>query len=437
MFLDTNTLLIAIACACLFAAALLIGIYRLNPGEPSIGLWTLGNLLIGAGSILAFLQDQFINPVTVAVPNLLLVSGNAVLVSGLLRFLRCPVRPALLAALVGAQFLVHVYFIYAEPLFWMRQVSTSVVLIMLALWPLMTLLSRRAGEHTFSVAVPFLVLGYSLQVVAHAIWAVYTLQTRPVGPFLSSMAPSASITLLQILCTSFIVNISFVLLVMERIQRLLRVKVAVDDLTGVFNRRAFRRIADAELARAERSGARPALMVLDLDHFKRVNDRFGHHAGDEVLRRFGALLKSCTRGGDIVARMGGEEFAALLPATDLEQAIAVAERIRTTLEQEAFRTDLHEFHITTSIGLTVILPEDTLHAAFARADHALYAAKEAGRNRVMTRTEPLPVHESTLRTEPPESEHEHTTEHTIPPAAAAALASFPGPAPSPTVSPYF
>ena len=456
MFLDSNTLFIAIACASLFSAALLMGIYRLNPGESSIAVWAAGNTLIGLGSVLASLQADFPSPVTVILPYLTLTAGTALLVAGLMRFIQSPTRPVVLSGLIAAQFAVHAYFVYVQPLLWARLLSTSALLTLLALWPLAVLRQRRWGEYTYSVAVPYLLLGFALQAVTHCLWMIHTLWTLPVGPLFRSQAPSASMALLQILCTSIILNISFVLLVMERIHRLLRVKVAIDDLTGVFNRRAFNQIADVELARADRSHAWPALMVLDLDHFKHVNDRYGHHAGDEVLRQFGVMLKSCTRAGDIVARMGGEEFAALLPATDLEQATAVAERIRSTLEQTAFRVDHHEFHVTTSIGLTILLPEDTLHAAFVRADHALYAAKDAGRNRVVTRTEPLPRAEPARGRAPDEPAAPNTESRAagnrlgpdapdimdLPAPAAAALSAPPFSAPvpaasAPPASPFF
>lgn len=396
MFLDTNTLLVAVACTSLFSAVLLIGIYRINSAEPAILHWGLGNALFGIGAVLSAMQSRLDPAFSLVLPNLLQAAGSMLLVAGLLRFLRLGVRPGLLAAAVALQFAIHVYFVYAEPVLWPRLVNTSLFMALLALWPLILLQRLNTAEHSYSVAIPFLRLGFALQCIAYVLWCVYALRVQPPGPFVNTSAPSASTAMLQILCTSFIVNISFVLLVMERIHLLLRHRAAIDELTAVFNRRAFNQIAEAELARADRSHIWPALLVLDLDHFKSVNDRFGHTAGDEVLRRFGALIKSCTRAGDIVARMGGEEFAALLPATDLARATSVAERIRTALEAEVFVVNGQRFQVTTSIGLTIILPQDTLHSAFVRADAALYAAKDLGRNRVMTHTAPLPANEPTV-----------------------------------------
>jgi len=436
MFLDTNTLLVAIACASLFSAALLIGIYRLNPGEPAIIAWAIGNTLIGLGSVLNSMHGSLDSTLTLILPNFVLTLGNVLLVTGLMRFVGSPQRSGLLAILIAIEFCIHCYFVYAQPLLWVRLLNTSIFMTLLAIWPLVVLRRLSASDSTYSVAIPFLLLGFALECVAYVLWMIYALRAMPVEPYVNSQSPTASVALLQILCTSFILNISFVLLVMERIHRLLRHRAAVDDLTGVFNRRAFHQIADVELARADRSHVWPALLVLDLDHFKQINDCYGHHAGDEVLRRFGALIKSCTRAGDIVARMGGEEFAALLPTTDLDRASSVAERIRATLEQEAFCVDQRQFRVTTSIGLSIIRPEDTLHSAFVRADHALYEAKEQGRNRVIARTTPTSVNEAEPPSAPPRAPAAPAAE---PPAihgtAAVALAASPFPAAFPAASP--
>lgn len=421
MLLDTNTLLVAIACASLFSAALLIGIYRINPGEPAIVAWGIGNILFGVGAILFALQSSFDPHITGAFANLTQTTGFALLAVGLMRFLKYDTRLPLVVFFLALQFSLNLYFLYFTPELWIRIINRSIFLAGLGLWPLLVLRRPNSGEAEYSVAIPFLRLGFSLQVIAYLMWIIYAVRVQPTGPLISSYASLASAALLQILCTIVIINISFVLLVMERIHRLLSHRAAIDELTAVFNRRAFNQIAEVELARADRSHIWPALLVLDLDHFKSINDRFGHAAGDEVLRRFGALIKSCTRAGDIVARMGGEEFAALLPSTDLARATSVAERIRTALEAEIFVVDGQRFSVTTSIGLTIILPHDTLHCAFLRADAALYAAKDAGRNRVMTNTAPLPANEPTVPTGPPRA------------AASAAPSDPSAPAPDPSL----
>jgi diguanylate cyclase (GGDEF)-like protein len=164
-----------------------------------------------------------------------------------------------------------------------------------------------------------------------------------------------------------------------------------DGLTGLLNRRAFFHAAAAEVARSLRYG-RPALvLVMDLDHFKRINDTFGHAAGDEVLRRFAETLRTMLREQDVVGRLGGEEFAALLPETADADGRSVAERIREKVASLSFGTSDQAFTVTVSIGLTTLVPSDhEVERAVERADQALYLAKERGRNRVEAAEATLP-----------------------------------------------
>jgi two-component system cell cycle response regulator len=155
-----------------------------------------------------------------------------------------------------------------------------------------------------------------------------------------------------------------------------------DPLTGVGNRRRLDQAMAAEIARAARSGTKLCAFIADLDHFKRVNDTYGHEAGDNVLAAFGGLLRRSTRVTDIVARFGGEEFVMLLPDTELAQAVASAERIRAALAAE--RVEPLPDPVTASFGVAELAAGETAAALMQRADKALYQAKQAGRNRVAT-----------------------------------------------------
>lgn len=152
-----------------------------------------------------------------------------------------------------------------------------------------------------------------------------------------------------------------------------------DSLTGLLNRRAFDDALAAELSRAERSGGIVTAIIFDLDHFKSVNDELGHAGGDETLRRFAAILTAEARAGDIVARMGGEEFVVVLSDSDEEGARQYAERIGQTLTTLTTR---HGRPISVSAGIAQLTPGQPAKSLLALADEALYAAKDAGRNRV-------------------------------------------------------
>jgi diguanylate cyclase (GGDEF)-like protein/PAS domain S-box-containing protein len=163
-----------------------------------------------------------------------------------------------------------------------------------------------------------------------------------------------------------------------------RKSVFCDDLTGVANRRAFFEAAELELTRNRRTPRPTALILFDADHFKHINDRHGHPAGDCVLRQLGMALSSTFRQVDVVARVGGEEFAVLLPSSTLAGAAAVAERLRELVASQPVVCDGVPIACTVSAGIAAIDEGDTidLDTLIKRADQALYAAKANGRNRV-------------------------------------------------------
>jgi two-component system cell cycle response regulator len=158
-----------------------------------------------------------------------------------------------------------------------------------------------------------------------------------------------------------------------------------DPLTGIFNRRYYQTHFKALAQQALEQGRPLSLLVADIDHFKAVNDAYGHDAGDHVLREFAARLRRNTRGIDLACRLGGEEFVVVMPETAMERACQVGERLRSCIASEAFRLDLGaELHVTASVGIATLEGrQDTLEALYKRADRALYAAKREGRNRVV------------------------------------------------------
>jgi len=157
---------------------------------------------------------------------------------------------------------------------------------------------------------------------------------------------------------------------------------SVDSLTGVFNRRHFLSLATNEYERAARYERPLSLLLLDIDHFKKVNDTFGHHGGDAVIRQLGRLCRIQCREVDITARLGGEEFAMLLPETGIDETFVLAERLRQVVESLPIPYDHHEIRITVSIGISARRPQEGLDLMMKRADEALYASKRAGRNLV-------------------------------------------------------
>lgn len=172
---------------------------------------------------------------------------------------------------------------------------------------------------------------------------------------------------------------------LHELKEQLRLQSITDSLTGVHNRRHFQDAGRREMARSLRHGLPLTLVLIDIDHFKRVNDRFGHPGGDAVLQQVALLLQDCVRSEDLLARVGGEEFALLLPQTTVEAARPLAERVRAGVE--GLRVPMPEgggeARITVSIGLAAAEgAADSLDRLYSRTDRRLYAAKAQGRNRV-------------------------------------------------------
>ncbi len=185
----------------------------------------------------------------------------------------------------------------------------------------------------------------------------------------------------------------------KRMQDLLEERAHVDGLTGLSNRHALEERLANEWSMHQRHGGALAVWVTDLDHFKAVNDTYGHPAGDEVLRRTSEIIRASVRTTDMAARYGGEEFVVIAPHCDLAGVLKTAERFRARLANTSVIIESRSINVTVSIGVAA-WPEDTACSAadlLAMADRALYAAKDAGRNNVqqLSATERVKKHGST------------------------------------------
>lgn len=162
----------------------------------------------------------------------------------------------------------------------------------------------------------------------------------------------------------------------------MRERASYDSLTGLLNRHAFFESSNCHLSLADRNGSTFVVLLIDLDHFKSINDRYGHPAGDAVLKLFADVLNSVARRSDIAGRLGGEEFAMLLPDTDTDEALEFSGRLHRAIAQAVLKYGDYAIQYTASIGLVCSAtgPAEDLDGLLARADLALYAAKHNGRN---------------------------------------------------------
>ncbi len=184
-------------------------------------------------------------------------------------------------------------------------------------------------------------------------------------------------TLLALLAAKFMGRL-------QEAQNQLALVAATDDLTGLYNRKnTFDRL-DEEISRSKRFSTPLSCLLLDIDHFKVINDDYGHLAGDRVLQHLADSLKQLSRPYDILCRYGGEEFLIILPKIDLSTAMTVAEKYRMNISESVVTYEQHKINLTVSIGVTEVLPEsaESHDRIIGRADEALYQAKEQGRNRI-------------------------------------------------------
>ncbi len=220
--------------------------------------------------------------------------------------------------------------------------------------------------------------------------SLYLLRT-PLGALLpwtpkgDKMFQSVWLTVLSFEALLFTISIAFILLAMakERTEYRHRTAALVDPLTGIANRRAFLQAGEVQLRRQATNSRALAVMLLDLDNFKSINDRFGHAIGDRVLQLFADVAGNCFRRADLFGRLGGEEFAAMLVDAPRERAMAIAEDIRRSFAAATCEVDGRPVVATVSIGIVISYDAVLdISALLAQADHALYRAKDNGRNRI-------------------------------------------------------
>jgi len=260
---------------------------------------------------------------------------------------------------------------------WMRLLLSSTVSALLDLCMLRCILigqRKRQGRAHILVTV-----GVAINLLLMIVRAVATLtHANPVRSATDSTLLESALYLSALVSLN-LVAVGFVLMTKETSDEALRQQAAIDRLTGVWNRARFEDESRQKILHLRRYGMPLSLLLLDIDHFKLVNDEHGHLVGDAVLKEVVARTRLSLRETDIIGRWGGEEFVLLLPSTGLDVAVGVAERIRTQIADKEFA---HQGKVTVSIGVASCRISDDLKDLFDRADAALYRAKNAGRNRI-------------------------------------------------------
>lgn len=388
---DIRTLLVATALATTFCAAARFLLWRMHPHVPGLAQWAWAGLLAACALFLVAARAIPPAPLSLSAAQVLITAGLLMAWDGFRRFLGRPRMKPLHALLPLTLLTVTVAMSHVQESLLVRSLATTGVI---------ALVSALIGRELWRAGAP---CGPATRAVAYAylVNAAFSVlrgiaalaDQASVGQAQSSGVPALS--LFWWLCFTVAVTLGMALMTGERLQADLDRQASRDPLTGALNRRAFSQQADRELAHARRTGRPLAVMMMDLDRFKRINDLLGHAAGDDILCHFVAVAERVLRTEDVFARFGGEEFVALLPDTGGEQALAAAERLRVAFAEDC--EPVHQpqpFTFTASIGIAEMAPGEDLADALRRADAALYGAKEAGRNRC----ELAPPHLGTART---------------------------------------
>ena len=351
-----------------------------------LGRWAAALLVNAIGHLLIMLRGLIPDVLSIVVGNLMLSSVFVGMIAAVYQFQGRPVRWPLLLA---PPLLVLVFVSVFIDNFPARVSFVGLVIGLQALWALLAALSHRHA--TVGRGQWLLVAGLLLEAVVLGVRALVAISTHSEATNILQSSALQTLTFLATFSVVLVSSVGFVFMSRDRADENNRVLAALDPLTGVANRRSLIAALDRDVARAQRMREPMALMMVDIDHFKDVNDRYGHPAGDRVLCSVVNVLRQRVRAQDLVGRYGGEEFMVLLPDTGLEGAEQLARELCRAVEAAHCPADgvpAPGIAVTVSIGVFGgrLEPGDSWDMLIAAADRALYQAKENGRNRVEVAT---------------------------------------------------
>lgn len=364
-----------------FMLSMLLGITRVHhKGMKGPGYWAIGNLVVGLGMVLVLMQLDANIPF---LPGAAFIgAGLSLYINGIQAFAGKPADHRIPLIVFSLLFVVDIYFLLIN-----KDIRTTVILDALIFAGVYLACARLTfaqdegllGNLYWITSSLFLFL--ALLMVGRA-FSAYRVDISVFESF--ATWPVNAYTFMIGAVSQFFISSLFVLMLSYQLNRNLQSMVTVDGLTGILNRRGLEDASVKMQALCRRVHMSMSVLLLDIDHFKIVNDVHGHLVGDDVLRHFAHVASSVLRTGDVLGRYGGEEFAVFMPNTNEAEAAILAERLRATIEGSPFVEGKLNIPITASIGVA-----DSVRAGFdfkglvAAADSTLYKAKENGRNKVM------------------------------------------------------
>ena len=377
------TLLIIAALLTALVTTVLYAVWSFNRNIPGLRLWMVSFLLGSVFSVSLLVRDWFPEVVAVAISQgSVSLAAYLCLMASRMYMGRRPFSHWYAVVGIGALMVASVYFTVVRPHLGMRFVFVGLGA------GICFLLTARTMADGGVRRVPARYL-FALVAGLHGLFLLLRPALFKLAPVAPGGLPDAGLValvsqfvLLEAIVAVVLLGFGALMLANEFITSELRHLAEMDPLTNVFNRRAFLTLLDKAISAAQRTGTAVPVLVMDLDHFKNINDTWGHRAGDDVLRHFVMLAHRCLRKEDVMGRLGGEEFAIFLPNASAAGALAVAERLRALVEAQPVATGPQSIPLTVSVGVTLCAHGDAAGAALQRADEAMYLAKERGRNRV-------------------------------------------------------
>lgn len=365
------------ACLCLY----MLLIHRSTPGLRGVQQIVYGYAAFATGAELLALRGLIPDFFSITVANSILILINVFLYWGIaeLLHLRRPQRWLLTASVLPTA-AISLYFSYVQPDVSARIIAISAIAVLQYGFIVHLLLSgpgpRRIHMPRRGLAALFTL--YAALNIYRA-WEAYLHDPRS----LLSSAPTSNFSFLTPILIGVMTALGVIWLAMAQLQNELEAQSQTDPLTGLLNRRALEQIGTEAVAAARRQNSVLSLIVLDLDRFKSINDEHGHDGGDAALHHAARCLRDNLRAVDHIARLGGEEFVAVLPGTSPDHAAEIAENLRHCLASLTVEHLDQEIRLSASFGVAAMLPTDTTWVEILRrGDRALYLAKERGRDRV-------------------------------------------------------
>jgi diguanylate cyclase (GGDEF)-like protein len=384
--LDPRTLVVAsLVCATLMGSVSL-AFATMQGTSRVIGAWGRAMLLLALGMLGLALRDLIPDWLSIAVANTVIVAALVLALRSLRLFLGSEPRDLTGWGLTAALLAYLLAFTLLWPSNVARTVAVSATIAVMATRA--ALLLRRAGPVESRLSRRFAEVAFWLS-AAMAGARGLSILVVPTDNLMTAADPSNALTFLFYTAFIIVATLGVMWMEIESLQGELVRSAHFDSLTGLYNRGTFLEEFAREVSRCARGGPAFSLAIFDLDRFKLLNDRYGHPAGDRILKGFADILRASIRKHDTVGRYGGEEFALLMPGTAKETAVRVAERVRRDLESRGVMLDAKRVEVTVSGGVaTYGVDGDDWDTLLSAADTALYEAKGAGRNRVLMANKP-------------------------------------------------